>query len=91
MHFPFQTQAQVAMSEDAAPPPPTEAPPAEAAEGEEAAPAPAPAFAPPCMDLGEHIVKTDFFEVGSNAMTLIISRALNEGLRGYYNHGEGPY
>ena len=54
------------MSEDAAPPPPTEAPPAEAAEGEEAAPAPA--FAPPCMDLGEHIVKTDFFEVGSNAM-----------------------
>ena len=89
MHSPFQTQAQVAMSEDAAPPPPTEAPPAEAAEGEEAAPAPA--FAPPCMDLGEHIVKTDFFEVGSNAMTLIISRALNEGLRGYYNHGEGPY
>ena len=54
------------MSEDAAPPPPTEAPPAEAAEGEEAAPAPA--FAPPCMDLGEHIIKTDFFEVGNNAM-----------------------
>ena len=57
------------MSEDAAPPPPTEAPAAEAAEGEEAAPAPA--FAPPCMDLGEHIVKTDFFEVGSNAVISI--------------------
>ena len=43
------------MSEEA---PPAEPPPA---EGEEAAPA-AKDFNPPCVDLTEHVIKTDFFD-----------------------------